>query len=36
MWMSFLAHNQWMDHPDGRWIATDKGKEWIKKYEVKK
>jgi hypothetical protein len=31
IWILFLFHNSWMEHPDGRWQATDKGKEWIAK-----
>ena len=31
IWTSFLAHNGWMSHPDGRWEVTAKGKMWIEK-----
>jgi hypothetical protein len=34
IWKAFLIHNRWMEHPDGKWIITDKGKEWIMKYTV--
>jgi hypothetical protein len=31
IWTSFLAHNHWMEHPDGKWEVTPKGKEWIER-----
>jgi predicted transcriptional regulator len=36
MWMSFLLHNRWMikDDPEkDHWVTTDKGQDWIDKYE---
>jgi len=34
LWMSFLIHNKCIQNPvDHRWIVTEKGKEWMKKYE---
>jgi hypothetical protein len=35
IWISFLFHNGWVEHPDGRWQATIKGKEWIAKRSTK-
>lgn len=32
MWMCFLQHNRWMEHPDGKWEITAKGKNWIERY----
>ncbi|HEV8404921.1 MAG TPA: hypothetical protein VGQ13_03340 [Nitrososphaera sp.] len=26
IWKAFLIHNRWMEHPDGKWIITDKGR----------
>ena len=31
IWKSFLIHNGWMNHPDGKWEVTPKGKGWIQK-----
>ena len=31
IWTSFLVHNRWMEHPDGKWEVTPKGKEWIER-----
>lgn len=33
MWMSFLRHNKWIEQPDGRWISTKKGREWVSRYD---
>jgi hypothetical protein len=35
IWTSFLAHNKWMEHPDGKWEVTTKGNEWIEKRSEK-
>ena len=35
LWISFLLHNRWMEHPDGKWEATEKGKMWIVKRRPK-
>jgi hypothetical protein len=32
IWISFLFHNRWMEHPNGKWQASNKGKEWIKRF----
>lgn len=32
IWRAFLIHNDWMSHPDGKWLVNDKGKEWIRKF----
>jgi hypothetical protein len=33
MWTLFLFHNRWIEHPDGRWETTGKGREWISRYK---
>ena len=33
IWTSFLLHNHWMDKPDGKFIVSDKGKEWISRLQ---
>ncbi|MEW6603657.1 MAG: hypothetical protein AB1351_03075 [Thermoproteota archaeon] len=35
IWMNFLAHNRWMEHPNGHWQVTAKGKMWIAKRSQK-
>jgi hypothetical protein len=41
MWISFLLHNRWMLKENGRkmynkdyWVITDKGQDWIDKYDA--
>ena len=35
MWRCFLIHNQWMEKPDGKWIATRKGEERIEQIPLR-
>lgn len=35
IWKSFLIHNRWIEHPDGKWEVTPKGAEWIQKVSNK-
>ena len=35
IWMNFLVHNHWMEHPNGKWQVTPKGKEWIERRSQK-
>ena len=34
IWKGFLIHNHRMAQPDGKWIVTAKGEEWIGKYSL--
>lgn len=34
IWKSFMIHNHWMEKPDGKWIVTTKGEDWIEKYKL--